>query len=222
MSTPRPPKPNQIDRMRRRISIDALLDRAACGKLSLNEGIALAELVRTEQRLADTTRESLTATTRALQRHRRAADAAIRELEQRATRTQPVDRTATDNPTMLRWGLNDVLWGDDDTITVLLSGPNGAPYWLELDPERAAILRQDLAGPDQAAAQSADRAALRGRIADALARHYDGQQLTDLREEQAAHHTEAADAVLAVLPVAPVATPQVAAELLRMAGEARP
>lgn len=49
-------------------------------------------------------------------------------------------------PVLLRWGLNDVLWGDDDTVTVPLSGPQGEPYWLELDPERAAALRQDLAG----------------------------------------------------------------------------
>ncbi|MDX3127896.1 hypothetical protein [Streptomyces scabiei] len=55
---------------------------------------------------------------------------------------QPTD------PTPLRWGLNDVEWGDDDSVTVLLSGPNGEPYSLELDRERAAVLREDLAGPD--------------------------------------------------------------------------
>jgi hypothetical protein len=60
----------------------------------------------------------------------------------------PTDIAAADNPTPLRWGLNDVLYGDDDTTTVLLSGPEGEPYWLELDPERAAALREDLAGPD--------------------------------------------------------------------------
>lgn len=52
-----------------------------------------------------------------------------------------------DNPTPLRWGLNDVLYGDDDTVIVMLSGPDREPYWLELDEERAAVLRQDLAGP---------------------------------------------------------------------------
>jgi hypothetical protein len=57
------------------------------------------------------------------------------------------DIAAADNPTPLRWGLNDVLWGDDDTVTVLLSGPTGEPYWLELGPEAAAVLREDLAGP---------------------------------------------------------------------------
>jgi hypothetical protein len=53
-----------------------------------------------------------------------------------------------DSPTQLRWGLNDVMWGDDDSVIVLLSGPDGEPYWLELDADRAAALRQDLAGPD--------------------------------------------------------------------------
>lgn len=64
------------------------------------------------------------------------------ELERRTE-----DLASADNPTPLRWGLNDVLYGDDDTTTVLLSGPAGEPYWLELDPERAAVLRDDLAGP---------------------------------------------------------------------------
>lgn len=53
-----------------------------------------------------------------------------------------------DNPTPLRWGLDDVMWGDDDSVIVLLSGPDREPYWLELDPERAAVLRRNLAGPD--------------------------------------------------------------------------
>lgn len=53
-----------------------------------------------------------------------------------------------DNPTYLRWGLNDVLWGADDSVIVLMSGPDREPYWLELDTERAAVLREDLAGPE--------------------------------------------------------------------------
>ncbi|MFD5491559.1 hypothetical protein ACFWH4_01120 [Streptomyces sp. NPDC127091] len=58
-------------------------------------------------------------------------------------------RPATDGePTPLRWGLDDVMYGDDDTTTVLLSGPGGEPYWLELDPERAAALREGLAGAE--------------------------------------------------------------------------
>jgi hypothetical protein len=57
------------------------------------------------------------------------------------------DLAAADNPTHLRWGLNDVLWSDDDSVIVLLSDAEaGKPFWLELDPERAAALREDLAG----------------------------------------------------------------------------
>lgn len=61
---------------------------------------------------------------------------------------------AADNPTPLRWGLDDVLHGDDDTTTVLLSGPGGEPYWLELEPERAAALRDALAGPGDSSVRS--------------------------------------------------------------------
>ncbi|MFB7592381.1 hypothetical protein [Streptomyces sp. NPDC056169] len=62
---------------------------------------------------------------------------------------QSADPTIADDPIPLRWGLGDVLHGDDDTVIVCLSGPapHRAPYWLELDPERAAALRDDLAGP---------------------------------------------------------------------------
>lgn len=60
----------------------------------------------------------------------------------------PADPTVADEPVRLRWGLNDVLWGDDDTVIVCMSGPGREPYWLELDPEQAAVLRQDLAGPE--------------------------------------------------------------------------
>ncbi|GAA4823921.1 hypothetical protein [Streptomyces ziwulingensis] len=52
------------------------------------------------------------------------------------------------DPSPLRWGLGDVLWGDDGSTIVMLSGPEGEPYWLELEAERAAALRDDLAGPD--------------------------------------------------------------------------
>ncbi|MFD8407200.1 hypothetical protein ACFV1G_21245 [Streptomyces anulatus] len=50
-------------------------------------------------------------------------------------------------PVQLRWGLDDVMYGDDDTTTLLLSGPGREPYWVELDPERTAALRDALAGP---------------------------------------------------------------------------
>jgi hypothetical protein len=58
------------------------------------------------------------------------------------------DLASADNPTHLRWGLGDVQWGDDDSVIVMLSGPDREAYWLELDPTQAAVLREDLAGPD--------------------------------------------------------------------------
>ena len=57
------------------------------------------------------------------------------------------DLASADNPIHLRWGLNDVQWCDDDSVIVMLSGPDLEAYWLELDPEQAAVLREDLAGP---------------------------------------------------------------------------
>jgi hypothetical protein len=66
------------------------------------------------------------------------------------------DLAAADNPTHLRWGLNDVLRSGDDSVIVMLSGPDREPYWLELDPERAAALREDLAGPDGAPSPERD------------------------------------------------------------------
>ena len=66
-------------------------------------------------------------------------------LEQQPATTE--DLASADNPTPLRWGLNDVLRSDDDSVIVMLSGPDREAYWLELDPERAAVLREDLAGP---------------------------------------------------------------------------
>ncbi|WP_435969347.1 hypothetical protein [Streptomyces sp. Qhu_M48] len=59
------------------------------------------------------------------------------------------DPTTADDPTPLRWGLDDVMHGDDDTVTVCLSGPapDRRPYALELDPDRARALRTALAPP---------------------------------------------------------------------------
>jgi hypothetical protein len=76
--------------------------------------------------------------------------ARVAELEAaQGAKTEPliVDADGAE-PTPLRWGLNDVMWGDDDTVTVLLSDPDGQPFWLELEPSQAAVLRDDLAGPD--------------------------------------------------------------------------
>jgi nitrogen fixation/metabolism regulation signal transduction histidine kinase len=84
--TLRAPKPNQHERAQRRATIDVLLTRALRGVLTIPEAAVLADYTRAEQRLADKTRQSLGDTTRALASHRQAADAAIREAEQRAER----------------------------------------------------------------------------------------------------------------------------------------
>ncbi|MFF8918032.1 hypothetical protein ACF08M_33200 [Streptomyces sp. NPDC015032] len=57
------------------------------------------------------------------------------------------DPTTADDPVPLRWGHGDVLHSDDNTTIVCLSGPGGRPYWLELEPERAQALRDDLTPP---------------------------------------------------------------------------
>ncbi|OKJ52220.1 hypothetical protein AMK27_30745 [Streptomyces sp. CB02009] len=73
------------------------------------------------------------------------------------------DPTTADDPTPLRWGLGDVLHGDDDTVTVCLSGPDREPYALELTPDRARALRADLATPAGRTARA--EAALRKALA---------------------------------------------------------
>ncbi|MFE3123711.1 hypothetical protein ACFXHD_09850 [Streptomyces hydrogenans] len=59
------------------------------------------------------------------------------------------DPTTADDPTPLRWGLGDVLRGDDDTFIVCLSGPGPdyLAYWVAFDAERAAAIRDDLTPP---------------------------------------------------------------------------
>ncbi|ACX71171.1 hypothetical protein pZL12.94 [Streptomyces phage ZL12] len=99
-------------------------------------------------------------------------------------------------PVQLRWGLDDVMYGDDDTTTVLLSGPGREPYWVELDPERTAALREALAGP-AAPPASADRAAPRDRIRRAVCEAEGFAWDTDMLEPD--EYGEVADAVLAVL-----------------------
>lgn len=113
------------------------------------------------------------------------------------------DPTTADDPTPLRWGLGDVLWGDDDTVTVCLSGPDREPYWLELDPEQAAVLRDDLAGPAYYDARltapmtTTAAAELRDRIETGTAAHRAvGQPAEAQAADRAAVLDEAIKAVL--------------------------
>ncbi|WP_053913673.1 hypothetical protein [Streptomyces sp. TP-A0875] len=80
----RPPAGRAAAHHDRRAALDVLLARAQRGALSLTEAAHLAEHVREETRIADENRRAMSGTTRALARHREAADAAIREWEQRA------------------------------------------------------------------------------------------------------------------------------------------
>ncbi|MDH6448232.1 polyhydroxyalkanoate synthesis regulator phasin [Streptomyces sp. SAI-119] len=74
-------KPNERERQQRQTLIDALLLRALAGQLTIPEAATLAEAWRAEQAIEEKTRRRLGDTTRALTRHRAAADAEIRRLE---------------------------------------------------------------------------------------------------------------------------------------------
>lgn len=89
MTSTRAPKGRHRDQADRRAVIDVLLARLARGIApTAAEAAMLAEHVREEQRLADENRKAMAGTTQALERHRAAADAAIRELEQRAEKAE--------------------------------------------------------------------------------------------------------------------------------------
>jgi hypothetical protein len=76
-------KPNERERLHRQTLIDALLLRALSGELTIPEAATLAEAWRAERAVEEKTRRRLGDTTRALTRHRAAADTEIRQLEDR-------------------------------------------------------------------------------------------------------------------------------------------
>ena len=75
--------PGVQERLQREAAIDALVKRGLLGVLTIPEAAVLADYVRADRRVAEKTRKRLTETTRALERHREAADAEIRQLEDR-------------------------------------------------------------------------------------------------------------------------------------------
>ena len=88
-------KPNERERLQRQALIDALLLRALSGELTIPEAATLAEAWRAERVVEEKTRRRLGDTTRALTRHRAAADAEIRRLEDRiAELTNQPEETA--------------------------------------------------------------------------------------------------------------------------------
>ena len=76
-------KPNERERIQRQALIDALLLRALSGQLTIPEAATLADAWRAERAVEEKTRRRLGDTTRALTRHRAAADTEIRRLEDR-------------------------------------------------------------------------------------------------------------------------------------------
>jgi len=108
------------------------------------------------------------------------ADAVLQVLgEPLPERKEFADPTTADDPTPLRWGLGDVLHGDDETTTVCLSGPgpDHRPYWLELDAERAAAFRDDLTPPSTVEPQDHPGADLYVRLRKAGEDHDTAQAL---------------------------------------------
>jgi len=75
--------PGVQERLQREAAIDALVKRGLRGVLTIPEAAVLADYVRADRRVAEKTRKRLTETTRALERHREAADTEIRRLEDR-------------------------------------------------------------------------------------------------------------------------------------------
>ncbi|MFF5582703.1 hypothetical protein [Streptomyces hygroscopicus] len=82
--------PEGRDRTERDRVVDVLLARLDRGALSPAEAALLGEHVREYRRLAEENRRAMIGTTRALAKHREAADAAIREAEQ----AEEIARTA--------------------------------------------------------------------------------------------------------------------------------
>ncbi|MDX3063434.1 hypothetical protein PV518_14785 [Streptomyces sp. ND04-05B] len=82
------------ERSDRRAGLDILLARADRGTLSRTEAALLREYVAEEQRTADESRKANAGSTRALDRHRAAAEAAIVEAEQRAEQAEEIARAA--------------------------------------------------------------------------------------------------------------------------------
>lgn len=76
-------KPNIQERANRHAVIDNLLQRALRGVLTVPEAALLAEYWQEDRRIGEKTRRQLTDTTRALERHRAAAETEIQRLEQR-------------------------------------------------------------------------------------------------------------------------------------------
>lgn len=126
---------DQVNTLRRAVVLSEPTDQAAVRAAALREAALHLYTALFPAVYNDLGQKAAEGVNRAVSELRRLAD------EQHAPTTA--------DPIPLRWGLDDIEHGDDDTVTVLLSGPDGRPYWLELDPERANVLREALAETDE-------------------------------------------------------------------------
>lgn len=88
--------------------------------------------------------------------------------------------------------------GQDLQEVSVLVGEEEIPYRTDLTLQWPAWLHTVVAANRPPAPEEERR-----RVADVLARHYDGHPLDQLREEHAAHHLDAADALLAAAEPTP-------------------
>lgn len=110
----RAPKGRDLDRLDRRAVVANLLARVHRTRLTSPEAALLGNYVREEERAGDATRSSLAGTTRALERNRQAADAAIRETEQRAADAEQRAEEAEQALAAIRQQLYDTQLRRDD------------------------------------------------------------------------------------------------------------
>lgn len=100
------------------------------------------EVLREAEALLDTAKDRFPGPVRA------GAEWAVRTVRRMADDAEQGEQGEQEpgSPTPLRWGLDDAELGDDDLVTLWLSGPDRESYVLELEPERAAALRALLTG----------------------------------------------------------------------------
>lgn len=142
-------KTNHLARAQRQTVIDTILGRALRGVLTIPEAALLADYVRAERQVAEKTRRSLADTTRALHRHREAADAAIQALEARVAELDAGETTeGASGPADGRVGASEAVRGVRDGrggARAPQGGSDGSGV-----AERLATLRAAPSGPHEA------------------------------------------------------------------------
>ncbi|MEU6661224.1 hypothetical protein [Streptomyces sp. NPDC046821] len=141
---PKPPNPDAADGMRE--AAEALRRMADEAQQAELEAPRVAECANCRREIENRSEPNMGGPARDNWVHLPGGYTICHPQQPNSPRAEPAEQ----EPVQLRWGLDDVMYGDDDTTAVMLSGPAREPYWLELAPERAAALRAALAGPDRA------------------------------------------------------------------------